>query len=181
MTFQGNLLFDTKKSAHKPTKNQFRAVAPRISTEPLFEKDDYLTKQILTYIGNKRSLLKFITKGVHLVQKKLGKDKLDVFDVFSGSGIVARYFKQFSDNLFVNDLEKYSQITNECYLENTTDINLPELKSIHRYLLDTISASPLIEGFITELYAPQNDDDIREGERVFYTHRTLCTSTPCVS
>jgi len=140
-------------------------------SEPWLENEDYLTRQILTYIGNKRSLLKFITKGVQIVQKKLAKDKLDIFDVFSGSGIVARYFKQFSNNLFVNDLEKYSQITNACYLANTTDINLPELKNIHRYLLDTISASPLIEGFITELYAPKDDDNIQEGERVFYTRR----------
>jgi adenine-specific DNA-methyltransferase len=142
-----------------------------LSREPLFENEDYLTKQVLTYIGNKRSLLKFITKGVHVVQKKIGKDKLDIFDVFSGSGIVARYFKQYADNLFVNDLEKYSQMTNVCYLTNTADIDVSELKSTHRDLIDTISASPLIEGFITELYAPKDDDNIQEGERVFYTHR----------
>jgi len=176
MVSQATLFCNTSKSVHKltldeTTRAQFCVDAQRASTGPLSENEDYLTRQILTYIGNKRSLLKFITKGIQLVQKKLGKDKLDVFDVFSGSGIVARHFKQFSDNLFVNDLEKYSQITNECYLANTTDINLPELKNIHRYLLDTISANPLVEGFITELYAPKNDDNIQEGERVFYTHR----------
>jgi adenine-specific DNA-methyltransferase len=135
------------------------------------ENEDYLTKQILTYIGNKRSLLKFITKGIHFVQHKLGKDKLDIFDVFSGSGIVARYFKQYADHLFVNDLEKYSQITNDCYLANTTDINVAELLDIHRYLLAAISKNPLTAGFITELYAPKDDDNIQEGERVFFTHR----------
>ena len=165
-----------KESAPKPThpkttKTQFRAAVSRTSTELPFENEDYLTQQILTYIGNKRSLLKFIAKGVQLVQNKLGKNKLDIFDVFSGSGIVARYLKQYANNLFVNDLEKYSQITNECYLANTTDMNLPELQNIHRYLLDTISTNPLIEGFITELYAPKDDNNIQEGERVFYTHR----------
>jgi adenine-specific DNA-methyltransferase len=136
-----------------------------------FENEDYLTKQILTYIGNKRSLLKFITEGVYFIQRKLGKDKLSIFDVFSGSGIVARFFKRYADNLFVNDLEKYSQITNECYLANTADIDFTELQCIHRYLLDTISANPLSEGFITELYAPKDDENIQAGERVFYTHR----------
>ena len=147
------------------------AVFPHTSAVPMSENEDYLTKQILTYIGNKRSLLKFITKGVQLVQQKLGKDKLDIFDVFSGSGIVARYFKQYADNLFVNDLEKYSQVTNECYLANRTEIHVAELHEVHRFLLSTISANPLQEGFITELYAPQNDDHIKEGERVFYTRR----------
>jgi adenine-specific DNA-methyltransferase len=137
----------------------------------LLENKNYLTKQILTYIGNKRSLLKFITKGIHLVQQKLGKDKLNIFDVFSGSGIVARYLKQYANTLFVNDLEKYSQVTNECYLANTNDINVTELQHIHRYLLNSISTNPLLEGFITELYAPKDDDNIQKGERVFYTHR----------
>ena len=171
MTFQGNLLFDTAKSTHRLKKTKGRVNDARSLHNPRRESKDYLTKQIITYIGNKRSLLKFITKGVHIVQKNLGKNKLDVFDVFSGSGIVARHFKQFSDNLFVNDLEKYSQITNECYLANTADINLPELQRIHRYLLNTVAANPLSEGFITELYAPKEDDNIQEGERVFYTHR----------
>jgi len=171
MTFQGNLLFDTAKSTHRLTKTKCQVNDVRSLHDPWRESEDYLTKQIITYIGNKRSLLKFITKGVHIVQKKLGKNKLDVFDVFSGSGIVARHFKQFSDNLFVNDLEKYSQITNECYLANTADINLPELQRIHRYLLNTVAANPLTEGFITELYAPKEDNNIQEGERVFYTHR----------
>jgi adenine-specific DNA-methyltransferase len=62
-------------------------------------------------------------------------------------------------------------MTNACYLANSADIDISELKSIHRYLIDTISSSPLIEGFITELYAPKEDDNIQEGERVFYTHR----------
>jgi len=171
MASQATLSFGTAKSAHKSTKTNGRVLDVCPVHEPWLENEDYLQKQILTYIGNKRSLLKFITKGVKIVQKKLGKDKLNVFDVFSGSGIVARYFKQFADNLFVNDLEKYSQITNECYLANTTDISLPELRGIHRYLLNTISTKPLIEGFVTELYAPKDDDNILEGERVFYTRR----------
>ena len=169
MAFQKNVLSDTATTAHKPAKSRFRKV--RATTELSCENEDYLTKQILTYIGNKRSLLNFIAKGVCLVQQKLGKDKINIFDVFSGSGIVSRFFKQFADTLFVNDLEKYSQITNECYLANTADINLSELQSIHGYLLDTISTQPLIEGFVTELYAPKNDDNIQKGERVFYTRR----------
>ena len=171
MVSQTTLLCNSAKPDHKSTKTKCRVLDPRSFPEPRLESENYLTRQILTYIGNKRSLLKFIARGVQLVQKKLGKDKLCVFDVFSGSGIVARYLKQFSDNLFVNDLEKYSQIINECYLTNTTDINLPELQSIHSYLLDTILANHLIEGFITELYAPKDDDNIQDGERVFYTRR----------
>ena len=76
--------------------------------ENLIENRDFLTEQIITYIGNKRSLLDFITKGIQIVQKRLSKEKLDIFDVFTGSGIVARHCKQFSHSLLVNDLEQYA-------------------------------------------------------------------------
>ena len=79
----------------------------------LNEKEEFLTKQLITYIGNKRALLGLIGDGIKKVQNKLHKNKLRMFDVFSGSGIVARYFKQFSELLIVNDLEKYSALINE--------------------------------------------------------------------
>jgi len=135
------------------------------------ENEDYLTKQIITYIGNKRSLLMFITKGVDIVRKRLCKDKLKLFDVFSGSGIVARHFKQYAKTLFVNDLERYSKVINECYLANASEIGLKKIKEIHRCLTAAVSARPLEDGIITELYAPKDDDNIQPGERVFYTRR----------
>jgi adenine-specific DNA-methyltransferase len=135
------------------------------------ENDDYLTKQIITYLGNKRSLLDFITKGIQIVQERLKKDKLEIFDVFTGSGIVARHCKKFSHLLLVNDLEKYSAITSECYLSNKDEINIRNLQDIYYDLLAKITNNPLKEGIITELYSPKNDDNIQKDERVFYTRR----------
>ena len=135
------------------------------------ENEDYLTQQIITYIGNKRSLLKFITKGIDIVRGKLNKNKLSMFDVFSGSGIVSRYFKQYAETLFVNDLEKYARVINECYLANVSEIDIAKIEEIHHFLIAAISTKPLKSGIITELYAPKNDDNIQPGERVFYTRR----------
>lgn len=39
------------------------------------ENPEYLTKQLITYIGNKRNLLNFIGDGVDIVAKKLNKKK----------------------------------------------------------------------------------------------------------
>ena len=135
------------------------------------ENKDYLTKQIITYIGNKRSLLGFITKGIQIVQKRLGKEKLDIFDVFTGSGIVARHCKQFSNYLIVNDLEKYASVTGECYLSNKSDTDIPYLKEIYTNLISKATDNALKEGIITKLYSPKEDSNIKEDERVFYTHR----------
>ncbi|GHV84236.1 restriction endonuclease subunit M [Spirochaetia bacterium] len=135
------------------------------------ENEDYLTKQIITYIGNKRRLLKFIENGISIVKKKLGKTKLDMFDVFSGSGIAARHFKQHSRFLFANDLELYSKIINDCYLSNIADLNIKRLKEIYKSLLQKITQEELQEGIISSLYAPKDSNNIKTGERVFYTKR----------
>jgi len=135
------------------------------------ENTDYLTKQIITYIGNKRALLDFIVKGIQIVQKRLNKDKLDIFDVFTGSGIVARLCKQFSRLLMVNDLEKYAALTGRCYLSNKDELNLPLLQDIYQNLLAETANKPLIEGGVTAGYSPVNDNNINKSERVFYTRR----------
>jgi adenine-specific DNA-methyltransferase len=138
--------------------------------EALHEKKEFLSRQLITYIGNKRALLAFIGAGIRKVQKKLHKNKLYTFDVFSGSGIVARYFKQFSDLLITNDLEKYSALISECYLTNKNELNMALLR---KYYYDILSEADnrLIKGLISELYAPKDDKNIKAGERVFYTSR----------
>ena len=132
------------------------------------EKKEYLTQQLITYIGSKRSLLRFIDDGIKIVQMKLQKDKLKIFDVFSGSGIAARYFKQYSDLLIANDLEKYSHIVNQCYLSNENEIDINALREYYRELINE-SNEGLKSGIISELYAPEDDMRIEPDERVFYT------------
>ena len=137
---------------------------------PLSENKEYLSRQLITYLGNKRALLDFIGNGVAKVQKKLNKNKLKIFDAFSGSGIAARYFKQFSGTLIVNDLEKYSAVINDCYLSNENELNLPLLREYYGELTLKLT-NGLAKGIISELYAPENDESIKTEERVFYTRR----------
>lgn len=51
------------------------------------ENKDYLTAQIITYIGNKRQLIRNIEEEVKKIAGLLGKEKLVCADIFSGSGI----------------------------------------------------------------------------------------------
>lgn len=136
------------------------------------ENSDYLTHQIITYIGNKRALLPFIEQGVNRVCTRLSKEQLRVFDVFSGSGVVARSLKSRASLLLVNDIEEYSAIINKCYLSNKSTLDIPLLQNIYRELLQYCdNDDELLSGIITNLYAPKCDSDIQVGERVFYTHR----------
>jgi adenine-specific DNA-methyltransferase len=133
------------------------------------ENPAYLSRQLITYIGNKRSLLPFIGEGLAQVMRRLGKDRLSLFDVFSGSGIVSRFFKKYAEALVVNDLELYAQTASRCYLHNQTQEHTKRLEEIHAWLLKRLEKGPFREGFISRLYAPRDDANIRPGERVFYT------------
>jgi adenine-specific DNA-methyltransferase len=115
--------------------------------------------------------LNFIGAGLGKVQKKLNKKKLAAFDVFSGSGIAARFFKQYSELLIVNDLEKYSAVINQCYLSNQSDLDIPALKHYYNQINARLSNNILKKGIISELYAPKNESDIKPEDRVFYTVR----------
>lgn len=136
------------------------------------ENKEYLTEQIITYIGNKRTLLNFIDNAIEIVKAELKKDKLSTFDVFSGSGIISRYLKQHSEVMYCNDLEGYSKTINTCYLMNLSEINTNELDKWYRYLKENLTDDLLISnGFIRKMYSPKDDNDIQTGERVFYTVR----------
>jgi adenine-specific DNA-methyltransferase len=135
------------------------------------EDPDFLTKQLITYIGNKRSLLDFIGNGVDIVRKRLDKKRITSFDVFSGSGVVSRYLKRYSDKIITNDLEKYSATINRCYLTNASSVDSSEMNYWLSFLKNNLVDSNLKGGFIRELYAPQDINNIALGERCFYTPR----------
>lgn len=147
----------------------------------LEENPLYLQSQLITYLGNKRSLLPFIGEGVNIVKEKLKKSKIKCLDVFSGSGIVSRYLKKDSQVIVANDLETYSCIINNCYLANKNEIDLKKLTRIYDELKLSINKKmqvveksisnheQIVSGFVSELYAPKNEEDIQFGERCFYT------------
>ena len=133
------------------------------------ESRDYLSKQIITYIGNKRELLKEIDLEVAFVCEELSKEKLVCLDLFSGSGIVARFLKQHSSKIIANYLEAYSKVINECFLSNKSEFNS---KLFNEYLLEInrrIVEKP-IKGIIRKNYSPKNDKKITAEDRAFYTN-----------
>lgn len=136
----------------------------------LSEDPRFLQDQLITYIGNKRSLLPFIEQAVRQVTSRLGRHELSVLDLFSGTGVVARFLKRWASRLIVNDLEPYSAVTNSCYLTNRSEIDDAEL-SMHLAWLEGRIAERWSEGFICELYAPKDEQQITESDRVFYTRR----------
>lgn len=134
------------------------------------ENPEFLTTQIITYLGNKRRLLEHIEKEILLIAEKLNCQKLVCADLFSGSGIVARMLKKYSSNLIVNDLENYSAVINGCYLINKKDFPVQEYSAL-KSKIEELCSIEKIPGIISQNYAPQNDKNIQKGERVFYTRQ----------
>lgn len=130
------------------------------------ENENYLTKQLITYLGNKRSLLGLIGKGLYECKALLGAEKLSFADMFSGSGVVSRFAKKDAKYILSNDLEAYCRVIALCYLSNPDE---GPLRQAYAALLKDMEAHPVKDGFIRRLYSPRDREDIKPGERVFYT------------
>jgi len=136
---------------------------------PALEDANYLSSQLLTYIGNKRALLGNISQAVERVKCRLGKDRLRVFDVFSGSGVVSRFFKAHASLLVSNDFEDYAAVVGRCFLRNRSTVDFRQLAQIVEDLNARVETEPFPTGFIEELYAPKDENHITKEDRVFYT------------
>lgn len=137
---------------------------------PMSEDANYLSSQLLTYIGNKRSLLNNIGQAVERVKSRLGKNRIRVFDVFAGSGVVSRFLKAHASLLVSNDFEDYAAIVGRCYLRNRSTVNFRRLGRIIEDLNARVDNEEFPMGFIEELYAPRDENHITAEDRVFYTH-----------
>ena len=132
--------------------------------------NDYYTKQIITYIGNKRKILPYIETIINYIKKDLKKEKLNIGEGFSGSGIISRLFKNHALMLYANDLAGYSKTLNECYLASP---NKNLIKEICKYI---IMANKFVDKrdnkedkFIQKYWSPKSKI-IKKQDRVYYTY-----------
>ena len=135
------------------------------------ENADYLSKQLLTYIGSKRALLSAIERAILVVRNKTGKNKLSFLDAFAGSGAVSRLMKQYASRIVANDIESYARVVAQCYLTNMGDVDSVRLHAAVGKLNDDVNRSPIEGGFIQRLYSPRDEHNITASDRVFYTRQ----------
>lgn len=136
--------------------------------KPIAEDPGYLSRQLITYIGNKRALLGHIGVAIERVKQRLGKDRLQMVDLFSGSGVVSRYMKAHASLLISNDIEDYAAVISRCYLRNRSTVDFRMLSEVVSELNARVT-EPFPPGFIEEMYAPRDESNITIEDRVFYT------------
>ena len=128
------------------------------------EKDFY-SKQIITYLGNKRKFISKIDEVINKVKKELCIEKINIGEGFSGSGVVSRLFKNRvkGGKFYVNDLSSYSKILNECYLTDVDEFSKDELIYLQNTLETMkkyVKINNTYEPFISKYWAPQDDNNI---------------------
>ena len=131
---------------------------------------DYLKDQIITYIGNKRKILPYIENSLN----RIGLKNYHFLDLFSGSGIVSRLAKVHgASKITANDLEHYSSILNKVFLRNEEG-DKKEFEEAKEAVMELRNKWETIYNWagywVTENYAPKDDNNIQPGERCFYTH-----------
>lgn len=141
------------------------------NSEAALEDPDYLSKQLITCIGNKRALLGYIGVAVAHVKQRLGQQRLRILDAFAGSGVVSRFFKQHASYLAANDIEDFAVAAARCYLRNRSTIDCHLLADLVGDLNCRVENATFEMGFIEELYAPRDEQHITPQDRVFYTKR----------
>lgn len=133
------------------------------------EDPAFLSRQLITYIGNKRGLVRPIEDALLAVRARLQGRKIRALDLFSGSGFVSRLLKRHSSLIAANDLESYARSVSECYLPDWDSRLLAEAAGHVRRLNEAAAGGAEHPGFIRELYSPKDDEAIQFGERVFYS------------
>jgi len=101
---------------------------------------------MMNYIGSKLKLSSWIKDEIKAVAGSDLSNKV-FCDMFAGTGIIGRTFKQDVKKVIANDLEYYSYILNRHYIANNTEIEDRE------YYIERLNNLPLVDdGFIYQNY-----------------------------
>lgn len=128
---------------------------------------------MLTYIGNKRALVPFIQTGISYAKETLGvapDAKLRCMDLFSGSAVVARLLATHASELRCNDFELYAATVARACLNKVDEEQAARVRAHIDAANALADSGPHVEGILTREYAPKDTENIKQGERCFYTH-----------
>lgn len=130
----------------------------------------------MRFIGNKVNLLEMIYQAISVRNIKGNS----VFDLFSGTKNVAKFFKKLNYLVYSSDLLFFSYILQRAYIENNQDLTFEKLLKVIDIKNYSMFASPLyivveylnnlepLEGFIYHNYTPEGTNN-SEYQRMYYT------------
>jgi len=130
-----------------------------------FVQNEYITDQLIPYIGNKRKLLDLIGQAIG----NTGIASGTFFDAFSGSTVVARLAKSMGYRVLANDWEPYSHIIAKACIRNNRYPDFKHFGGIESAIQELNALTPM-PGYIARNYCPEDDEHYDpDTERMFYT------------
>lgn len=150
-------------------KNNLVKLLNNTITPYVLQDHAFIFQPMITYIGNKRKLIPWITEVVQKIHAKIGKRHIKIFDGFAGSGVVSRALMPFCSELHSNDMEVYSYILLQCFLVTPSAEQHIRIET-HFININKLCQTPTEIGFISTMYSPKNTEIPVLNERCFYTH-----------
>lgn len=122
----------------------------------------------MNYIGSKFSILDFINETLNdFVKPK--NNNLVFCDIFSGTGVVGKYFKKKGYSVISNDIQYYSYVTAKHFIENNVQITFSKLKKKGiKNVFEYLNSLKGIEGFIYNNYSIGGTKG-KEYERLYFS------------
>src|SRR6056297_1372978 len=108
------LIFASKADSLCPVMSEWYQAHHLSASDRAFVSTDYLTRQLIAYIGNKRRILGFLYR--LFCQLGKGHRLRSFIDPFAGSGSVTRLARQMGMEVYANDWEEYSFLLNRVFL-----------------------------------------------------------------
>lgn len=162
-------------------KNKKQSKLDNLTETPnrYYYSKDYVEKNLIAYIGNKRRLLELILDSVKEIET-LGSVEIDrkglFVDYFAGTGVISRLMQSLGYEVIANDWEHYSYCLNKGFIEfDQKDLKLFDDEGGLGKVLDemnNLDKENSYNSYISHYYCPQKDDNVNvETERIFYTHQ----------
>lgn len=83
----------------------------------------------MNYIGSKYSILSYIDEVIEDFTEQ--KKNITFCDIFAGTGVVSKYFKEKGYNLIANDIQYFSFVTLKGLVENSDELKFEKLTKKH--------------------------------------------------
>ncbi len=130
----------------------------------------------MNYIGSKLSLLPFLEQSILSVADTHCRS---FCDLFAGTGVVGRHFKQKGFDIIANDLQHYSFVLNRHYIGNQQSLHFQGLKILipeieqekqtaQQLVCRYLSKVTPVKGFIYQNYCAGGTQNLPE-PRLYFT------------
>ncbi len=105
----------------------------------------------MNYIGSKYSILSYIDEVVEDFVKP--KKDITFCDIFAGTGVVSKYFKEKGYNIIANDIQYFSYAIIKGIIENSTELKFEKLDKKHIDPFICLNGLAGKKGFIYKNYS----------------------------